>query len=54
VGKIKNIGFGFIKIGAAKSHRRAIKDFWEPLRPSVACLKQTPIFFILPIVSLIF
>jgi hypothetical protein len=27
IGKIKNIGVGFIQIGAAKSHRHAIKDF---------------------------
>jgi hypothetical protein len=26
MGKIKNIGVGFIQIGAAKSHRHAIKD----------------------------
>jgi hypothetical protein len=37
IGKITNIGVGFIQIGAAKSHRRTIKDFWKPRkRPSVA------------------
>jgi hypothetical protein len=30
MGKIKNIGVGVIQIGAAKSHCRAIKDFWKP------------------------
>jgi hypothetical protein len=69
MGKIKHIGLGFIQIGAAKSHRHAIKDFWKHRkRPSVAypdrmtmtfgCtdLNETNaiIFCILSLVSLIF
>jgi hypothetical protein len=36
--KIKNIGVDFIQIGAAKIHRRAIKDFWKAPKTAIGCI----------------
>jgi hypothetical protein len=52
--KIKNIGVGFIQIGAAKSHHRAIRDFWKAPKMAVGCILNANIFFILSLVTLIF
>jgi hypothetical protein len=38
MGQIKNIGVGFIQVGAAKSYRHAIKDFWKPPKTAVGCI----------------